>query len=59
MYIFFLSQLSPDWTIDYESYSWEKLDPASDKTKKLVENYFAWTGTDKAGRKFNQGKIFK
>ncbi|XP_056639035.1 elongation factor 1-gamma [Diorhabda sublineata] len=51
--------LSPDWQIDYESYEWKKLDPKSEETKKLVEQYFSWTGTDKEGRKFNQGKIFK
>lgn len=52
-------QLCPDWQIDYESYEWKKLDPASPETKKLVEQYLSWVGTDKAGRKFNQGKIFK
>ncbi|XP_066137776.1 elongation factor 1-gamma isoform X1 [Euwallacea fornicatus] len=51
--------LSPDWQVDYEVYNWKKLDPASDETKKLVQEYFSWTGTDKMGRKFNQGKIFK
>lgn len=51
--------LSPDWTIDYETYDWKKLDPKSEATKKLVTQYFSWTGTDKDGRKFNQGKIFK
>ncbi|XP_031340295.1 elongation factor 1-gamma isoform X2 [Photinus pyralis] len=51
--------LSPDWQIDYETYDWKKLDPSSEETKKMVEHYFAWTGTDKQGRKFNQGKIFK
>ncbi|KAF2884056.1 hypothetical protein ILUMI_22121 [Ignelater luminosus] len=51
--------LSPDWQIDYETYDWKKLDPKSEETKKLVEQYFSWTGTDKQGRKFNQGKIFK
>lgn len=51
--------LSPDWQIDYESYDWKKLDASSEETKKLVQQYFSWTGTDKAGRKFNQGKIFK
>jgi len=51
--------LCPDWQIDYESYEWKKLDPASDETKKLVEQYLSWVGTDKNGRKFNQGKIFK
>jgi len=51
--------LSPDWQIDYESYEWKKLDPSSPETKKLVEQYLSWVGTDKNGRKFNQGKIFK
>jgi len=51
--------LSPDWQIDYETYSWKKLDHTSEETKKLVQEYFSWEGTDKEGRKFNQGKIFK
>ncbi|XP_014103496.1 elongation factor 1-gamma [Bactrocera oleae] len=51
--------LSPDWQIDYDCYSWKKLDASSEETKKLVQQYFSWTGTDKDGRKFNQGKIFK
>lgn len=52
-------KLSPDWQVDYEVYDWKKLDPASEETKKLVAQYFSWTGADKDGRKFNQGKIFK
>lgn len=52
-------ELSPDWQIDYESYDWRKLDPASADTKQLVQQYFSWTGKDKGGRSFNQGKIFK
>lgn len=51
--------LSPDWQIDYEVYDWKKLDPKSEETKKLVQQYLSWSGTDKDGRKFNQGKIFK
>lgn len=51
--------LSPDWQIDYEVYDWKKLDPKASETKDLVKQYFSWTGTDKDGRKFNQGKIFK
>ena len=51
--------LSPDWQTDYEVYDWKKLDPKSEETKKLVNQYFSWTGTDSKGRKFNQGKIFK
>lgn len=45
--------------IDYESYTWQKLDPLEPATKALVNQYFSWSGTDKQGRKFNQGKIFK
>lgn len=52
-------QLCPDWQIDYESYQWTKLDPSKSDTKELVDKYLAWTATDKQGRKFNQGKIFK
>merc|ERR1712071_704474 len=52
-------ELTPDWQVDYEVYSWEKLDPESEDTKKKVEQYFSWTGADKDGRAFNQGKIFK
>lgn len=51
--------LSPDWQIDYESYSWKKLDPKDAETKAIVEQYFSWVGTDKDGRKFTDGKIFK
>jgi len=51
--------LSPDWQIDYETYSWSKLNPDAPETKKMVSDYFSWEGTDKGGRKFNQGKIFK
>jgi len=50
---------SDDWGIDYPSYDWKKLDADSEETKRLVDQYFKWTGTDKDGRKFNQGKIFK
>ena len=52
-------KLSPDWQVDYEVYDWKKLDPAAQETKDLVKQYFSWVGTDKQGRKFNQGKIFK
>ncbi|XP_037945895.1 elongation factor 1-gamma [Teleopsis dalmanni] len=51
--------LSSDWQIDYDCYSWKKLDAKSEETKNLVTQYFSWTGADKGGRKFNQGKIFK
>ena len=51
-------QLSEDLQIDYESYTWTKLDANSDETKKLVEEYLSWEG-EFGGKKFNQGKIFK
>ncbi|XP_050425465.1 elongation factor 1-gamma [Adelges cooleyi] len=52
-------ELSNDWKVDYDVYTWEKLDANSEETKKLVSEYFAWTAKDKEGRPFNQGKIFK
>lgn len=52
--------LSEDWQIDYESYSWKKLDPDSEETKTMVKEYFAWEGEFKhVGKPFNQGKVFK
>ncbi|CAK5073017.1 unnamed protein product [Meloidogyne enterolobii] len=51
-------ELCPDWQVDYESYEWKKLDPKDESTKKMVNEYLLWEG-DFAGKKFNQGKIFK
>lgn len=51
-------KLSENWQVDYESYSWKKLDPATPETKKIVDEYFRWSG-EFDGKKFNQGKIFK
>uniref|UniRef100_A0A8C6U964 Eukaryotic translation elongation factor 1 gamma n=1 Tax=Neogobius melanostomus TaxID=47308 RepID=A0A8C6U964_9GOBI len=52
--------LSADWTIDYESYTWRKLDPNSDECKLMVKEYFLWEGEFKhMGMAVNQGKIFK
>ncbi|GLG96010.1 Alanyl-tRNA synthetase [Gryllus bimaculatus] len=51
--------LSPDWQVDYESYEWTKLDVSKPETKQLIEQYLSWSGSDKGGRKFNQGKVFK
>lgn len=59
-FFFSLSQLSPDWQIDYESYDWRKLDPSSEECKTMVKEYFAWEGDFKhVGKAFNQGKVFK
>lgn len=51
-------ELSSDWTVDYDSYTWRKIDPDTDEAKKLIKEYFTWEG-DFDGKKFNQGKIFK
>ncbi|NXO04268.1 EF1G factor, partial [Rhinopomastus cyanomelas] len=53
--------LSPDWQVDYESYSWEKLDPAAPESRRLVQEYLLWEGDfpHEGGKPFNQGKIFK
>lgn len=50
--------LCSDWTTDYESYEWKKLNPDDENDKKLVNSMFMWEGEIK-GKKFNQGKIFK
>uniref|UniRef100_A0A0K0E3Q2 eEF-1B gamma n=2 Tax=Strongyloides stercoralis TaxID=6248 RepID=A0A0K0E3Q2_STRER len=50
--------LCPDWTVDYESYAWKKLNVDDEETKKMINEYLMWEG-DFGGKKFNQGKIFK
>jgi len=50
--------LCSDWTIDYESYSWKKLNPDDENDRKLVNNFFLWEG-EVGGKKFASGKIFK
>ncbi len=56
--LIYLFQLATDWQVDYESYTWKKLSPDDESTKKLVNQYFLWEG-EYNGKKFNQGKIFK
>uniref|UniRef100_A0A671LK75 Elongation factor 1-gamma n=1 Tax=Sinocyclocheilus anshuiensis TaxID=1608454 RepID=A0A671LK75_9TELE len=52
--------LSEDWQIDYESYTWRKLDVNSEECKTMVKEYLTWEGEFKhVGKPFNQGKIFK
>ncbi|KAH0506947.1 Elongation factor 1-gamma [Microtus ochrogaster] len=52
--------LSPGWQLDYESYTWRKLDPGSEEIQTLVREYFSWEGAfQHVGKAFNQGKIFK
>lgn len=50
--------LCPDWTTDYESYTWKKLNPDDENDRKLVNNFWLWEG-EVNGKKFNCGKIFK
>jgi len=50
--------LCSDWTTDYESYEWRKLNPDDENDKKLVNQFFLWDGEFK-GKKFVDGKIFK
>ncbi|XP_005991676.1 elongation factor 1-gamma-A [Latimeria chalumnae] len=53
-------EMCDDWKMDYESYSWRKLDPDSEECKTTVKEYFTWEGAFMhAGKPFNQGKIFK
>jgi len=49
--------LSDDLQIDYESYSWKKLDPESADTKTMVQEYFDGKG-DFGGKSLNQCKTF-
>ncbi|XP_006899929.1 PREDICTED: elongation factor 1-gamma [Elephantulus edwardii] len=52
--------LSPDWQVDYESYTWRKLDPSSEETQTLVREYFSWEGAfQHVGKAVKEGKIFK
>jgi len=50
--------LCDDWTTDYETYEWKKLDFNADSTKKKIKEFLAWEG-DFDGRKFKTGKIYK
>ncbi|CAI5784051.1 elongation factor 1-gamma [Podarcis lilfordi] len=52
--------LSPDWQVDYESYTWWKLDLESKECETMVKEYFLREGEFKhVGKAFNQGKIFR
>lgn len=51
-------ELSPDLQVDYDSYSWTKLDYDNEDDRKKITEYFSWEGGF-GGKKFNQGKIFK
>ncbi|OWF43661.1 Elongation factor 1-gamma [Mizuhopecten yessoensis] len=51
-------ELCDDWKVDYESYTWKKLDPKDEKTKKLVQDYFDMAAVVD-GKKCLQGSIYK
>ena len=36
--------LSPDWQVDHESHTQQKLDPGSEEIQTLVREYFTWEG---------------
>jgi elongation factor 1-gamma len=50
--------LCSDWTTDYESYTWKKLDAKNAADRKLLDECWQWEGEVKGG-KFNTGKTFK
>lgn len=50
--------MCPDWTTDYESYDWRKMNPDDEADRKLLNQFFCWEGEFK-GKKFAVGKIFK
>lgn len=53
-------KLSDDWQVDYESYEWKKLDPKSDETKQLVDQFFKQDDNMMyKGMKLADAKIFK
>ncbi|XP_069116628.1 elongation factor 1-gamma-like [Argopecten irradians] len=51
-------ELSEDWKVDYESYTWKKLDPNDPKTKQLVQDYFDMADVVD-GKKCLEGSIYK
>jgi len=50
--------LCPDWTTDYESFTWRKMNLDEESERKLVDQVFSWEG-ELNGKKFADGKIFK
>jgi len=51
--------LDTNWTIDYESYNWRKLDCGNADDRKLLEESWNWEGSVANGKKFNCGKTYK
>ncbi|KAI0990499.1 hypothetical protein GJ496_006058 [Pomphorhynchus laevis] len=52
-------ELCSDWGIDYESYTWNKLDISKPEVKELINEYLLWTPKNYQDKAFNDGKIFK
>jgi len=50
--------LSPDLQVDYESYTWTKLDPNCEKAKKMITEYWS-RDCDCDGKKIAEGYVFK
>jgi len=50
--------LSTDWTTDYESFSWRKMNVDDENERKLANQVFSWEG-EINGYKYADGKIFK
>lgn len=44
--------------MDFESYTWTKMDPKDAKTTETIKEFLMWEGNF-GGKKFNQGKIYK
>uniref|UniRef100_A0A2I3FQF1 EEF-1B gamma n=1 Tax=Nomascus leucogenys TaxID=61853 RepID=A0A2I3FQF1_NOMLE len=52
--------LSPDWQMDYQSYTRQKPAPGSEEPQTLVGAYFSWEeGFQNMGKAFNQDEIVK
>lgn len=56
-------ELSPDWNVDYPSYSWTKVDPDSDRAKELITQFFTLGEKDDPeyfdGKEILDKKVFK
>lgn len=51
--------LNTDWTTDYESYSWTKMDSSNPADRKFLEECWNDEGVINGDMKYNQGKTFK
>jgi len=51
-------ELSDDWKVDYDTYTWTKLNLDDEADRAKVQAYFSWEG-DFGGRKVQDGKVWK